>query len=439
MEDKKHLTFKQYLILAVVSISLFVALWNFSTVLDSVYALLSYLLPLFVGGCLAFAINVPMKAFEKLFAFIERKCRMKVRYTFNTYISLILTFASFGGVIYLFARYMAPQLADSAVEIADKAKQWYPDIVKFLKNVGVDTDYAEDLVNNFNIEKVLEFIKDHLSIDADNMVNTVINAASSTVSVAISGISCIIFSIYMITGKKKLNLQARQLVYAYTPKNVADKLCYIGTLSYKTFYNFISSQCLDAFVLATLLFGAMLLFDLPYAGIICTLTGVCALIPYVGALLSCAIGALLILLVSPLKALIFLGVFTVVQQIEGQLIYPHLVGGSIGLPAIWTLFAALVGGELMGIFGLLTFIPLTAVVYTLIKEGAVRRLKEKGIKVESPVETEEKEKQRVLMEKIQKKREQRAEKRRIKTERRKARKQRKEHSDVYEDEGDDEY
>ena len=119
---------------------------------------------------------------------------------------------------------MAPQLADSAVEIADKAKQWYPDIVKFLKNVGVDTDYAEDLVNNFNIEKVLEFIKDHLSIDADNMVNTVINAASSTVSVAISGISCIIFSIYMITGKKKLNLQARQLVYAYTPKNVADKL-----------------------------------------------------------------------------------------------------------------------------------------------------------------------------------------------------------------------
>lgn len=437
MEEKNRLTFKQYLILAVVSVSLFVALWNFNTVLDNVYALLSYLLPLFIGGCLAFAINVPMKAFEKLFAFIQRKCRIKVRHTLNTYISLVFTVATIGGAVFLFAKYMAPQLASSAVEIADKAKQWYPDIVKFLKSFGVDTDYAEDLVNNFNVEKVLDFLKEHVSLNPDNVVDTVINAASSTVSVFISGVSCIIFSVYMITGKKKLNLQARQLVYAYTPKNVADKLCHIGSLTYKTFYNFISSQCLDALVLATLLFGAMLLFDLPYAGIICTLTGVCALIPYVGALLSCVIGALLILIVSPIKALIFLAVFMVVQQIEGQLIYPHLVGGSIGLPAIWTLFAALVGGELMGLFGLLTFIPLTAVVYTLIKEGAFRRLKQKGIVVESPVETAEKEKQRLLMEKVQKKREHRAEKKRLKTEKKLAKKQRKDHSDVYEDDGDD--
>jgi len=416
VENKTRLTFKQYMILAVTTVTLFVALMNFKTVLATVYSLFSYILPLFIGACLAFALNVPMKAFERVFAFIQRKCRIKVRHTFNTYLSLIFTFASVAGLVVLFAKYMAPQLAESAVEIAEKVKAWYPEGIKLLNNLGVDTAVAEDLLENFDVEKVISFVKEHISVSPENIVDTVINAASSTFSVFITGVSCIIFSIYMVTGKKKLNLQARQVIYAYTPKPFADKLCYIGSLTYKTFYSFISSQCLDACILALLLYVALYVFDMPYAGIICTLTGIFALVPYVGAFVSCLIGALLIMLVSPVKALIFLVIFFVVQQIEGQLIYPHVVGNSVGLPAIWTLFAALVGGELMGIFGLLTFIPLTAVIYTLIKEGAVKRLKAKDIVVECPVDTMEKEKQRALFEKKQQKRQRREEKKRIKAE-----------------------
>lgn len=421
MESKPRLTFKQCMILSVVSVTLFVALMNLGKVMSAAYSLFSYILPLFVGACIAFAINVPMKAFERFFAFVQRKCHLKVRHTLNTYVSLVLTFASVVGIGVLFAYYVAPQLTESAAEIAEKFKAWYPEAIKLLNKFGVETDAIEDMFKNFDVEKVINYVKEHITLKSDDVVGTVIvgtviSAASSTFSAFVSALSCIIFSIYMVTGKKKLNLQARQVLYAYTPKPFADKLCYIGSLTYKTFYNFISSQCLDAAILALLLYVAMFALDIPYAGIICVFTGVFALIPYIGAFVSCVIGALLISLVSPLKALIFLVVFLVIQQIEGQLIYPHLVGNSVGLPAIWTLFAALVGGELLGIFGLLTFIPITAVIYTLIKEGAVKRLKEKNLKVECPIDTEEKEKQKALAERKRLRLEKRKERKRAKTE-----------------------
>ncbi len=416
MESKPRLTFKQCMILSVVSVTLFVALMNFGKVMATAYSLFTYILPLFVGACIAFAINVPMKAFERFFAFIQRKCRLKVRHALNTYVSLVFTFATVVGVGVLFAYYVAPQLTDSAVEIAEKFKEWYPDAIALLNRFGVETETLEDIFKNFDVDKAINYVKDHITINPDDVVNTVISAASSTFSAFVTALSCIIFSIYMVTSKKKLNLQARQLIYAYTPKPFADRVCYIGSLTYKTFYNFISSQCLDAGILALLLYVSMLIFDIPYAGIICVFTGVFALVPYIGAFVSCIIGALLIALVSPVKALIFLVIFIVIQQIEGQLIYPHLVGNSVGLPAIWTLFAALVGGELMGIFGLLTFIPITAVIYTLIKEGAVKRLKEKNLRVECPIDTEEKEKQKILAERRRQRVEKRKGKKRTKIE-----------------------
>lgn len=413
MENKNKLSFKQYMILSVVSVTLFVALWNFKEVLAIASALFSYVLPLFIGACIAFALNVPMRAFERMLASIQRKCRLKVRHTLNTYLSLVLTVVTIAVIIAVFVNFLAPQLAVSGADIVDRFKKWYPSALEFLKKHDIDTN----VLKQFDINKLLNYVKDYFSFDNTiGVVNTVIDAASSTVSVVISALSCVVFSIYMVTGKKKLNHQARKLIYAYAPKSFADKACHIGSLFYKTFYNFVSSQCLDALILALLLYISLRIFNVPYAGIICILTGILALIPYVGAIISCIIGALLLLLVSPFKAFIFVVVFIVVQQLEGQLIYPHLVGTSIGLPAIWTLFAALVGGEMMGLFGIVFFIPLTAVIYTLIKEGAAKRLQAKGIVVESPAESEEREKQQKLMEKQQKRTEKKEEKRKKKEE-----------------------
>lgn len=415
LEDKNtRLSFKQYMTIALASVALFVALWNLGTVIDYVMVLLSYLLPLFIGACLAFVLNVPMKGIERFLAFCQRKMRLKVRHTLNTYISLFATLAIIALAIMAFVNYMAPSLAESAVNIAEAAESNYPKIRGLLVRVGFDIETVESIITDFDVEKVTSFLSRYVSFSSLDVVDTVISAAGTTVSIVITVFSCLVFSVYMITGKKKLNLQARKLVYAYLPQRVADRACYIGNLFYRTFSSFISSQCMDALLLALLLFGGMLLFKLPYAGIVCVLTGLFALIPYVGAFISCALGALLILLVSPIKALIFVAVFLVIQQLEGQFIYPHLVGGSVGLPAIWTLFAALVGGEMMGLFGVVFFIPLAAVIYTLIKEGAAKRLKEKGITVESPVDSEERMKQQKQQEKQETRKKNRKEKKNAK-------------------------
>lgn len=413
MENNKNykgLTFKQSIILSVVSIVLFVALWNFKSVYTFVLTVVSYILPLIIGACIAFVINVPMKAFEDMLAFFQRKCRLKVRRTLNTVVSLALTLLCVAGVIALFVNFAIPNITASAADIVKRFKVWYPVAIRFLEENDIDTS----VLKTFDINKLFGYIRGYFSLDTLGVVNTVIDAASSTVSVFISAFSCIVFSIYLLAGKRKLNHQARKLVYAYLPKRFADKTCYIGSLFYKTFYNFISSQCLDALILALLLYITLRIFSIPYAGIICILTGILALIPYVGAIVACVIGALLLLLVSPFKALIFVVIFIVVQQLEGQFVYPHLVGTSIGLPAVWTLFAALVGGAVMNIFGVVIFIPLTAVIYTLIKEGAAKRLHEKGIVVESPVEREEREKLRKMQEKQEQRAKKKEEKRRKK-------------------------
>lgn len=412
MENNGKLTFKQYLIIAVVSVTLFVTLWNYKEVLAVISSLFSYILPLFIGACIAFALNVPMKLFERLLAYIQRKCKLKVRHTLNTYISLVITVVALIAVVSVFVNYMAPRLAESGADIVDRFKEWYPTAIDFLREHDIQPDILDDL----DINKVINYFKGYFSLDNTiGIVNTVISAASSTVSVVISALSCLVFSIYMLVGKKRLNHQARKVLYAYTPRRFADKTCHIGSLFYKTFYNYVYSQCIDALILALLLYVTLRIFHIPYAGIICIITGVLALIPYVGALISCVVGALLLLLVSPFKALIFVAIFLIVQQIEGQLIYPHLVGTSIGLPAIWTLFAAIVGGEMMGLFGIVFFIPLAAVIYTLIKEGTAKRLSAKGIKVEAPADTEEREKMQKMNEKSEKRRAKKEEKKEQKT------------------------
>lgn len=395
MESK--ISFKQMMILLFTAAALLLTVMNFGTFLNILGSLISYILPLFVGACIAFAINVPMKAFERMLAFIERHLHIKVRHTLNTYISMIFTFAAAVGLGFAFANFMVPQLTESVNSLIIKAEDLYPKIIKQLNEWNVDTTRAEELFENLDLRKLIDVITSYFSLTPDNLagtIDTVISAASKTVSAIITVFSTIVFSVYMLTNKKKLNVQARKLIYAFAPKKTADYVCKVGSLFYKTFYSFISSQCLEAMILATMLTLAMLVARLPYAGIVGIITCVLALIPYIGAFIAGGVGTLLVFIDSPGKALLFLVIYFAVQQIEEQLIYPHIVGGSVGLPPMWTLFAALVGGKLLGVFGLLCFIPLTAVIYALIKESAGARLSEKGIVVESPVDSEEREKQR---------------------------------------------
>lgn len=189
----------------------------------------------------------------------------------------------------------------------------------------------------------------------------------------------LIFSFYILLQKERLARQARQVLYALLPERAADRTLDILRLTNRTFSSFLSGQCLEAVILGTLFVVAMTIFQMPYALLVGVLIALTALIPIVGAFIGCAVGALLILIVDPVKALMFVVLFLVLQQVEGNLIYPHVVGSSVGLPSIWVLCAVTLGGSLMGIVGMLVFIPLCSVLYALFRTYVKDRLVRKKV------------------------------------------------------------
>ena len=188
-----------------------------------------------------------------------------------------------------------------------------------------------------------------------------------------------IFAIYVLMQKEKLGRQTKKVLYAYLPEKYADKAVSIGSLAYKTFSNFLSGQCLEACILGMLMFIALSIFRFPYALMISVLTAFTALIPIFGAIIGCVVGAFCIFIVNPMQALWFIILFQVVQQLEGNLIYPHVVGNSVNLPSMWVLVAVTVGGSLMGVAGMLLFIPLCSVLYAVFRETVGRRLKTRKV------------------------------------------------------------
>ena len=187
----------------------------------------------------------------------------------------------------------------------------------------------------------------------------------------------LIFAIYVLAQKEKLKRQTKNLLQAYLKQPVSETVWKVGKLTSITFQKFISGQCLEACILGTMFFITMSIFQIPYALLISVLIAVTSLIPIWGAFIGCIIGCFLIAVVDPMRALGFLIMFLIIQQIEGNLIYPHVVGGSIGLPSIWVLAAVTVGGKLYGIVGMIFFIPICSVLYTLLKENVRYRLRKK--------------------------------------------------------------
>ena len=183
-------------------------------------------------------------------------------------------------------------------------------------------------------------------------------------------------------SKKKLGVQAKKIAYAYLKKEWADEICDVASLSYRVFSNFLSGQCLEAVILGLMFFVALTIGGFPYAATIALIIGAMSLIPFVGAFIGMVFGMLLISVEGLKQVIIFVIVFLVVQQIEGQIVYPRVVGGSVGLPAIWTLLAVVVGGKVSGIFGIILFIPLFSVLYALLRRSVYSRLRKKSVTVE---------------------------------------------------------
>lgn len=367
------------------SISLYAALRDLSGVRIWLGRIFSLILPFVIGGAVAFIINVPMRGAEKLLRkiFSGRKGR-PVSPNLLRVVSLLVTLALLAGVITAVLFLVIPEIVHSVQMIIDQ----YPAFVSWTKEVVAEISEkypaAGDYIENFTIdwESVGSQLLDWMKNAGGDFLGTAVGFASSAFGAVANTVIAVVFALDILLMKETLGRQARKAAYAFLPEAGADRLFEIAGLSDRTFSKFLSGQCLEAAIIGALFFVSMSIFRFHYAALVSVLIAVTALIPIVGAFIGCAVGAFLILIVDPMEALWFVVLFLVIQQIEGNLIYPKVVGGSIGLPAIWVLVALTIGGNTMGVIGMVVFIPLVSVLYALFRDSVNRRLSLRQIREE---------------------------------------------------------
>lgn len=360
---------------------LVVALWKFDTVLEGAKNIWGILFPFVLGGAIAFVINVPMSFLEKKI-FGKTKDGNKVGKKLARPISLLLTIILAVGVIALVMFGVIPQLTRTMGSLMISIANFVPQMQNWIREFSHNNQDIMKLVNQvqFNQDQAIKWGISILGSGAGNMMNTTMSAVGSIVSGFATFFIAFSFACYILFQKEKLHVQIRKVFFAFIPIQKAEAFLKICSLTYQTFANFLTGQCVEAVILGSMFVVTLSILKMPYALLIGTLIAFTALIPIFGAFIGCAVGCFLIFMVSPKQAILFIIVFLILQQIEGNLIYPHVVGGSVGLPSIWVLAAVTIGGNLMGIVGMLIFIPLVSVLYTIFREFVYLRLKEKHIK-----------------------------------------------------------
>ena len=360
---------------------LVVALWKFDTVLEGAKNIWGILFPFVLGGAIAFVINVPMSFLEKKI-FGKTKDGNKVGKKLARPISLLLTIILAVGVIALVMFGVIPQLTRTMGSLMISIANFVPQMQNWIRDFSHNNQEIMKLVNQvqFNQDQAIKWGISILGSGAGNMMNTTVSAVGSIVSGFATFFIAFSFACYILFQKEKLYVQIRKVFFAFIPKQKAEAFLKICSLTYQTFANFLTGQCVEAVILGSMFVVTLSILKMSYALLIGTLIAFTALIPIFGAFIGCAVGCFLIFMVSPKQAILFIIVFLILQQIEGNLIYPHVVGGSVGLPSIWVLAAVTIGGNLMGIVGMLIFIPLVSVLYTIFREFVYLRLKEKNIK-----------------------------------------------------------
>lgn len=375
--NKKHV--KTFILIIFAAILFYLGVQNIGMVVDAAGWFFGVISPFVLGAVIAFIVNVPMSRIE-YHLFEKRGRKVKGQRGISFIVTLALVVAVLVVVVYI----VVPQLSDTIKMIAvqlpgafEAAKDWmlskmsyWDELQALLEKITIDWDEI--------IKKISKVLQEAAGAMVDSSVGAITNIVGAIVNFLIG----FVFAIYILLSKEKLGSQGKQVLYALLDEKRADKALEICSISYRVFSKFLSGQCLEACILGALFVVTMTLFRLPYAMLIGVLIGFCALIPIVGAFIGCGVGVFLILMVSPVKALVFLVLFLVLQQLEGNLIYPKVVGNSVGLPSIWVLAAVTIGGNLMGVMGMLIFIPLCSVAYILFRMYVKDRLAEKQIAVE---------------------------------------------------------
>ena len=388
--DLSNVSIKKIRELIVFTALLVVALWKFDVVLGVLKTIGQIIFPFILGGAIVFVINVPMSFLEKKI-FENVKKENKAARKLARPVSLLLTIVLVVGVIALVMIGVIPQLTKTMGSLMINITDFIPQIKIWIRDFFHDNREIMNLVDQvqFNPDQAIRWGISLLGNGAGNMMNTTVSAVGSVVSGLATFFIAFSFACYVLFQKEKLHVQIRKVLFAFLPKQKADAFLKVCSLTYRTFANFLTGQCLEAVILGCMFVVTLSILRMPYALLIGVLIAFTALIPIFGAFIGCAVGSFLIFMVSPKQAIIFIIVFLVLQQIEGNLIYPHVVGESVGLPSIWVLAAVTIGGNLMGIIGMLVFIPLLSVVYTIFRKVVYQRLKKRHIKQVTATDIEE--------------------------------------------------
>ena len=379
--DKKT---RQNLLLIACGVAMFAAVTNLNIIKDFLGWLGGLLLPVLAGLVLAFVLSVPMNGIRRGLERLFSKAKRKPGSGALNALSLVLTYLCLVLVIALVGLVAVPEIVNSVKSISTTVKEKWPEWMAVLRSWNVDTDAINSAVDQalagLDFGKLLQSA---LS-GAGSVLGSAVTVATTTISGVTTAVFTIIIGSYVLLDKDDLKRQSKMLIYAHLRRSHADRFCQICSLIQNTFTRFLSGQCMEAVILGLLMFIAFSVFRLPYAGVVAMLTAILAFVPYIGAFAACFVGAVLTLIGQPSKLILCILVYQGVQFIENQFIYPRVVGSSVGLPPLWTLAAALLGGKLFGILGMIFFIPLVAVIYSLVRDNTRRRLQRRGLDPNDP-------------------------------------------------------
>ena len=337
--------------------------------------------PFIVGAALAFVLNVPMRGIEKLLKKIQKTGLRRA-------VALILTLISVVLILYGAFALLIPQLRETIESIIVQLPVFIGNVQKAV------TDYLEhnpELLEclseytDFHYLNWSALVQDAITIVTDSVGSIVEKTVSAVITLGtgiFNAVLSLVFALYCLARKEILARQSRRLLYSFLPERVCDEIIRIARMTNSTFSKFISGQCLEAVILGAMFAVTMPIFNMPYVALVSVIISVTALVPIVGAFVGCIFGAFFILVVDPAMAFWFVVLFLVLQQIEGNLIYPRVVGSSVGLPGMWVLLAVAVGGDLMGVGGMLLMIPVASVLYALAREFTDNRLEQRQIPID---------------------------------------------------------
>lgn len=371
--NKKNM--KNLMILIVFAVLVLVGVQRIENLAAGFVFLMRIVFPFILGGAMAFILNIPMHFLEgRLFAKAKKKKLVRP-------VSLVLSILFVVAILQIVLVVVIPEIAATFASISKNIEAFLPKLEQWLTEAFPDSEQLEMWIDSleFNWDKILQSAVNFLKNGAGNVLSSTVTVAKTVINSLMNFFVGFVFACYILLQKEKLSVQVKKVLYAFLPRHAVEKTLQVAALSYKTFSNFVTGQCLEAVILGTMFFVSMSVLRFPYALLVGLLIAFTALIPIFGAFIGCVLGTFLILVSNPVQAIGFVILFFVLQQVEGNLIYPHVVGGSVGLPSIWVLVAVTVGGSLMGVVGMLIFIPLSSVLYALFKGWVHKRLEDRGI------------------------------------------------------------